>query len=360
MAACSKPNVEEPVPERSSSSSPLAHYGDAFGMQANRERLERFVNGAMSGSDGVYTNYLDTDQTAEAATGHEALSESAGLLLRYYAMTGQRGPFDEEWARAKRTFDAAFGFSYRYSPKLDKRYPVNAAVDDLRLIRALREAGTAFGDARYLAEARKAGERFVAHNVANGTLRDFYDDSAHAANDAVTLCYVDLETLKSLPMEETQLRKLTGTMESIVAGGYLSDRFPFYKKSYSYATGEYSSGDIDTVESLLTILSLAEVGSEQPASIRYLKEQVKQGALYGKYAEDGRAASDVQSTAIYALAAMIGATIDDRELYEESLLRMNRYAVADEASPLFGGFGDERTLEAYSFDNLMALVAYAY
>lgn len=55
--------------------------------------------------------------------------------------SGEKERFAEEWALAKQTFDMKGGFSYRYSPKQQKLYPVNAAVDDLRIIRALYEAG---------------------------------------------------------------------------------------------------------------------------------------------------------------------------------------------------------------------------
>ncbi|WP_052339858.1 hypothetical protein [Gorillibacterium massiliense] len=359
VASCGKPKIADTSP-LNSTSRPSSNYGDTMGMQEYRERLQRFVTDRLSGGDGVFTNFIDTAQRDEVATGHEVLSESAGILLRYYALTGQQELFDEAWANAKRVFTLDSGFSYRYSPKLHKRYSTNAAVDDLRIIRALSEAGAAFGDDRYAEEARSYGQRFYEHNVVKGYLRDFYDDSVHTANNSVTLCYIDFSSLQVLPVPEKSLQKLNANMLNVVRGGYLSDGFPFYKTSYLYETRTYSKGSISTVQSLLTILSLAEIGQQQPASVRYLKDQIGRGALYGQYTEDGKPASDVQSTAIYALAAMIGSVLDDQELYEMSIRRMNQYRVNDGNTPLQGGFGDVTTEQAYSFDNLMALIAYAY
>ncbi|MNC81130.1 hypothetical protein D3C75_1341640 [compost metagenome] len=57
---------------------------------------------------------------------------------------------------------------------------------------------------------------------------------------------------------------------------------------------------------------------------------------------------------------MIGSETRDRELYEAAVQRMQAYRVDDPASPLYGGFGDTGSGQAYSFDNLMALLAYRY
>lgn len=355
LAACGK--------EQSTSEAallPQSHYGEALHMQEQREALFQFVIDQQSGSYGVYTNHLDTNQTADVATGHEVLSESAGLLMRYYALTGQQAAFEAEWLRAKGTFDLTAGFSYRYSPLLQKKYTLNAAVDDLRIIRALYEAGAVFEEPRYTTEADHYGSRFYQYNIKNNDLYDFYDEQYSVTNDFITLCYIDLKSLAQLPIAADDLKRLTANMKTILSEGYLSDQFPLYETRYAYKTDSYSSDHINTVESLLTILSLAEVQQHNPASIRYLKEKVQSGTLYGQYTKEGQATNQVQSTAIYAIAAMIGSVLEDKQLYEDSIGRMNAFQVKDKASALNGGFGDVASKQAYSFDNLMALLAYAY
>nr|WP_236013547.1 hypothetical protein [Paenibacillus glycanilyticus] len=338
-------------------------YGDTPQLTPRREQLQQFIDQKLTGEAGIYTNYKETDEAAETATGHETLSESAGLLMRYYALTGQREAFDAAWSRARETLAADYGFSYRYSPLHDKKYTVNAVVDDLRIIRALYEAETAFGnDGNYGREAAHYGGIVYEHNVQGDKLYDFYDGTYGTTNDFLTLCYADFRSIRLLEVPSKDKRALEDSLLTIVSGGYLSDKFPFYETRYDYKSGKYGDheGEISTIESLLTVLSLAEIDQERTASITYLKKAVEAGTLYGRYGRDGKPVTDVQSTAAYAIAAMIGSTIGDQVLYRNSMERMEQYRVDDQASPIAGSFGNPATEEVYSFDNLTALLAYAY
>lgn len=328
--------------------------------QSDEQVLYNFIHTKLTGPYGVYTNFQETDQTGEAASGHEILSESAGLMMRVAVLIGNKELFAAQWKLAKETFDMKDGFSYRYSPKLQKQYPVNAAVDDLRLIRALYEAGETFGEAQYVEQADKYGQRFYKSNVKNGYMHDFYDNEYKNVNDSITLCYINLSTLRKLSISDELRGILLDNMDGILQGGYLSDQFPFYETRFDYKTDKYSSENINTVESLLSILSLAEVDQQKASSITYIKQQVDAGTLYGQYTKEGVPANDIRSTAIYAITAMIGSEIGDETLYRQSIARMNELRVSDSSSELYGGFGDVHSKQAYSFDNLMALLAYSY
>lgn len=87
---------------------------------------------------------------------------------------------------------------------------------------------------------------------------------------------------------------------------------------------------------------------------------MKSGTLYGQYTREGIPTNTIQSTAIYALTAMIGSELDDQELYENSIQRMSQFQVNDAGSPLYGSFGDTKSQTVYSFDNLMALLTFSY
>ncbi|WP_238651397.1 glycosyl hydrolase family 8 [Paenibacillus piscarius] len=325
-----------------------------------QQQLLHFIDTQLMGSHGVYTNLQETGESAEMATGHEVLSESASLMMEAAVRMGDQERFGRQWALARRTFDMEGGFSYRFSPKLEKRYPVNAAVDDLRMIGALYEAGQQFGQPEYTEEAEKYGIRFYKNNAKNGYIYDIYDNFFKVVNGFVTLCYIDLGVMQNLSISSESRESLLHNMTGILEEGYLSDSFPFYETRFDYSTKQYRSEGINTVESLLSILHLAELGLQKPASIRYITEHVEAGTLYGKYTRDGEPMNDVRSTAIYALTAMIGAELDDSSLYQSSIARMNEFRVTDAASPLYGGFGDPAGKQAYSFDNLMALLAYSY
>ncbi|AOZ94414.1 glycosyl hydrolase family 8 [Paenibacillus crassostreae] len=335
-------------------------YGLDIPNHDNKRDLIQFVDNQMLGEYGVYTNYQDSEQMMDVATGHEVLSESEGLLLRYYAFTKQQNAFDMAWKQAQQTLNLSSGFSYRYSPKLDQRYSLNAAVDDLRIIRALYEAGAVFEDQKYTEEADRYSERFYEYNVKRNYMYDFYDEKYRVTNSYITLCYINLLTLQMFPNNLDHDEQLYSNMLEIIQNGYLSDKFPMYETRYRYDTNSYTSENINTVESLLTILALSEAEQQNSHSIRYLKEQIKSGTLYGQYTPEGTPTNEIQSTAIYAITAMIGSVIGDKELYEGSIQRMLTYQIHDSASPLNGSFGDVRTQTVYSFDNLMALLAFVY
>ncbi|MBY3619016.1 hypothetical protein HGO21_05600 [Acinetobacter sp. CUI P1] len=362
LTACEKtaaPNPPDSV--HTNSPAPVDSNPDTTVTQTQEVvNLEQFITSKLTGENGVYTNFIETDQSAEAASGHEVLSESASLRMLAAVRSGQQERFAEQWQLAKQTFDINSGFSYRYSPKQQKLYPLNAAVDDLRMIRALYEAGEKFGDERYIAEADKYGERFYNYNIKDGKLYDFYDMEYSSTNTFVTLCYINLGTLRKLSISSQFSKKLTNDMNVILENGYLSDEFPFYETRFNYETGKYSSENINTVESLLSILALAEVDQQKSTSIDFIKQQVEAGTLYGQYSREGKPLNDIRSTAIYAITAMIGAEIRDESLYHKSIERMNEFRVTDVGSPLYGGFGDVASGQAYSFDNLMALLAYVY
>ncbi|WP_342476350.1 hypothetical protein NYE24_18295 [Paenibacillus sp. FSL H7-0350] len=325
-----------------------------------QQELFNFINTQLTGPDGVYTNLKETSESAEVATGHEILSESASLLMETAVRTRNQELFDRQWETVRRTFDMEGGFSYRYSPKQQKRYPVNAAVDDLRMIGALYEAGQAFDQPEYTREADKYGERFYKNNTKKGYIYDIYDNYLKMVNGFVTLCYIDLSVLQKLSISSELQDILLNNMSGILEEGYLSDSFPFYETRFDYKSGQYSSEGINSVESLLTILHLAETGRQRPASISYIKAQVAAGTLFGQYTREGKPANDIRSTAVYALTSMIGAVLEDGDLYQSSMDRMNEFRVTDRSSPLYGGFGDPASGQAYSFDNLMALLAYSY
>ncbi len=317
-----------------------------------------YLRREQTGEYGVHTNRLETDQTGEAASGHEVLSESAGLLMRYYVARGKREEFAEAWLTAKRTFDQPEIFGYRYSPKVDKLYEINAAVDDLRIIRALFEAADIFQSKDYRKEAERYGARFLKRNASGSRLYDFYDTRYHQTNGFLTLCYADFRTLERLEKSSPTAGALSERLLDIVEEGYLSDEFPFYATRYVYESKSYDTDTIQMAESLLTVLHLAEIGAAKERSFDVIRDYVRSGTLYGQYARDGEPRNDVRSTALYAIAAQIGYEIGDRVLYADAMHRMSEFQILEKASPLYGGFGDTSTGQSYSFDNLMALLAH--
>lgn len=358
LAACGQAPAG---PAASVPSEAAAEAGESSGRYAEeKEKLYAFLDREMTGPYGIYTNRIDTGQDQPQATGHEVLSESFSLMMAVAVLEGNRERFDKQWQLAEKLLATGAGISYRYSPLHDKRYPVNAAVDDLRYMAALRDAEPVFGGGAYAEAADKADRIFYQNNVSDGWVYDFYDENYKITNKFITLCYIRLSDLRKMSIKDEEKESMLHNMQAIIEDGYLSDSFPFYESRFNYETSAYETEQVYTVESLLTVLALAEAGLERPESIAYIRERTEAGDLYGAYDRDGKPLNDIRSTAIYAIAAMIGAETGDSRLYEAAVGRMNEFRITDPASPLYGGFGNPADGQAYSFDNLMALLAYAY
>ncbi|MGX7418131.1 hypothetical protein ACWOFR_04930 [Carnobacterium gallinarum] len=341
---------------------PTSGYGAKRATTAkNQEALLNFIQKQMTSEFGIYTNFLDTDENQDVATGHEVLSESAGLLLRYSALAKDKKLFDQTWSKALKVFNDQDQFSYRFSPKKKKLYPVNAVVDDLRLVRGLFEGNQAFGVKEYSDLGKTYGSRLLTTNIQGDEMVDFHDSQTDQRNQFVTLCYIDLRTLKLLSLPDNEKQTLLTEQERILTGGYLGDTFPLYQTRYDYQKKTYfDSEEINVVESLLTILRLAEVNQAKTESLNFVKQQVANGKLANRYSPTGKVTDTNQSAAAYGIAAMIASEVGDQEFYDLAMDHMEASQINDSASPLNGGYGDVSTQAAFSFNNLIALLTYQY
>jgi len=304
---------------------------------------------------GIRTNYLDKPHQRDYATGGEVLSESMGLIMLYAVGNGDEGLFQRSFAFVREYLDTGTILSYRYGE--DGPYHVNAFVDDIRIIRALILAGDAFGQG-YLDTAYDYADRLYQTNIRNGRVYDMYDERYHKRNERITLCYLDLSTIKLLADHDDRWAEVYEGMLDIALGGYISDEVPLFAASYSYDSGAYSDGDINMIEAALTALNLAKVGECPQQTIRYLKQSIENGAIYGTYSHDGIERNTMESTAVYAICALLAAEAGDEEMYAMSINRMDAFQVMDEENEVYGAFADPVSLDLYSYDNLMALLAY--
>ena len=326
-------------------------------MEEREEICFKFLaDNMITAQGGVRTNYLDKAENADLATGAEVLSESMGLLMLYAVELRDEALFQRSMRFVEEYLDTGAMLAYRYSPE-SGAYRVNAFVDDIRIIRALLNAGEAFGGG-YLDTALVYADRLYGTNVKDSRVYDMYDDLYGTTNDFVSLCYIDLDTMQRLAVYDPRWQEVFETMRDIAEGGYISDDFPLYTGSLGYAAMEYSKSDISMVQSALTALSLARIGECPQATLDYLKDCLKSGAIYGTYRQDGVRADDTESTAIYAICAMLAETVQDDEMYGLCIERMNRFQVTDEISEVYGAFANAKTMDLYAFDNLMALLAY--
>ena len=178
----------------------------------------------------------------------------------------------------------------------------------------------------------------------------------------ITLSYLDLQTMKRLSYIDFNWKKIYTQSLRVLDNGYISAEVPLYKNKYNMKTEEYDTEDIDMVSSLRCILNKAEVSKDVSESINWITEKFKKdGAIYSKYNfNTGNKVSDEESVSIYALLVQIAKKTGNDDLYNMSLKKLKKLQVMDKNSNMYGGYEDLKTLDAYSIDNLNALLAYRY
>lgn len=314
-----------------------------------------FVKANMLKDGGMITNYHKKPPSKELATGNEVLSESQGLLLDYTANIGDRAVFDEVFDFTRTHLDNGKIFVYRYNPD-GEEYSVNAAIDDLRIIKALYGAGEIYSDKTLTRAAKSYANRFYKSNVDKNQIYDFYDTAHFMKNSFITLCYLDLEAIEQMAEVDSRYNGVYTRSLETLEGGYISDEFPMFMTRYDYTKKKYEAPNgINMVEGVLTALNLAYGDRCPDTTIAFLKRELAKGQLYASYTVDGKVKEKIESTAVYALCALLAHEVDDREMYETSIGLMKRFMVKQSGNTLYGAFGDERNV--YSFDNLMALTA---
>ena len=315
-----------------------------------------YISREMMSDGGVFTNNITASKSEKLASGQEVLSESEGLMLNYYAASADRGNFDKTLDFIKSKLDSGTIISYRLRED-GSRFPVNASVDDLRILRGLLEGAETFSEPAYTELCGQYEDRLFDTNVKNNLLLDYYDESSKSAGSLCTLCYSDLKTMSMLSKSDKRWIKIEKRMSGIVLGGYMGNAFPLFRMQYLPDTDSYTSGNIGMTEALITALHLSEVGKCPPETVNWLIKEISDGAVYGEYTEQGQAATKVESTSIYALCVLLGISENKPELVRAATGKLSALQITDKSLDLYGAFADTATGKAYSFDNLMALTA---
>lgn len=327
--------------------------------QANRKELIQFINQKLKTKGGIYTNYLPSnDDTLGNAVGHDCLSESSGLWLEHLAERGTKEQYDRFYKQVKEKFfkDGQFTWIIKSS---GKRANVNATTDDVRILISLVQAQARFHDYKYQKELKSLLKTFKEQSLQDGLLVDCYDPSCHYPAHTVALNYLNIKDLGYLNRLAGVSSEKLYQEASILKNGYISDQCPLYYESYNYQTKEYSNpnGNIDILHSLLSIYNLSQLKAVNSKTIDFIKDKVDKGTLYNNYDSNGKPLNNYQSSASYAIAALIAEELGDENLYQKAIDRALQFQVHDDSNELNGAIGDAPSKALYSFNNLMTIHA---
>lgn len=319
---------------------------DFSGYIEERAALEGFIGKHFIHDGFIRTNLIETKQ-GELASGEDFLSESAGLLMLYYLRGDERQKFDGEINLLMTRFlNKNRLFKWRIRRGLN-RETVNSTIDDMRIVKALMMAAEKWDRKDYQAIAKRLSARLLKHCVADNALKAYDSPNSPKA----PLAYYDFKAMQRMGEFDKKWCELATTnMENIVSRRVKG--LPFYEDNWFSKDNPFP-----TVENLIIMMHLSEVGVTDLQSIAWLKHQLKQQGLFGSYSIEGAPRNSVESPAIYAITAIIAKLNRDPELYflaAERLKKMQNMVNKE----YYGGFIDLRRLAAFSFDQLLSLLAY--
>ena len=317
-----------------------------------------FIEKHFLGESGeILTNLLPSGE------GHDTLSESIGLLMDYCVLRDKKDLFDIEFSFLKKNMlTNNYYVKWKYG---NTDATCNAAIDDLRIIRALMDAHDKWGDKAYLDTAGFIQEGIYNNQVVNHDLCELYDWKKNTIENRIPLCYLDLYTMYRMSGFNAGWSEVAEKGTDIIEKGSFGSGKPLFKKYFGYSNGAYSvdeeykqSGGICMIYTLYTAIHMAEMNEDTEAFTEWLKGEMDKGTLYAWYNPNTlKPSQKMESTAVYALAAVYSKRTGEKELFNNLLDKMLQFMVADKNSDYYGGLGNEEGGGFYSFDNLTALWA---
>lgn len=318
----------------------------------------------------IMRNFVDEDGAIVTNLRHyegsgDTLSESVGLFMQYCVLADRKDQFDREVDYLKKNMLTNRNLiPWKYGKSAAG---CNAAIDDLRIIRALEEAFERWGNRDYHDLSGFLQEGLFNLQVNGRNLYEFYDWGAEKSPHRIPLSYLDLYTLDGLSEFNKSWLNVEEKGLSVINGGRINESSPFYFKYYDYDSGGYAFDEeyrkdrgICLTYTLITAIHLAEVNETTDELTRWLKAEMGKGRLYAWYNPHTlKPVNTIESTAVYALAAAYADRRGEKELYSQLIGAMLKFNVQEKRSRYFGGFGDPAAGDFYSFDNLTALWALA-
>lgn len=324
------------------------------------EILFDFIDKKLTNNDdGIKTYYTNVNSEQDINKENSVSSQSEGMMLLYYLERNDKKSFDRTLKYIEKNM---FLSSNLVSSKVKEgeKDKISRSVDNLRIVNALLLASQRWGGLKYRQVAINIEKAIDKNLLYDGALVDSSD--GQSKDYMITLSYIDLQTMKRLSYIDFNWKKIYTQSLRLLDNGYISAEVPLYKNKYNMKTEEYDTEDIDMVSSLRCILNKAEVSKDVSESINWITEKFKKdGAIYSKYNfNTGNKVSDEESVSIYALLVQIAKKTGNDDLYNMSLKKLKKLQVMDKNSNMYGGYEDLKTLDAYSIDNLNALLAYRY
>lgn len=304
---------------------------------------------------GVHSSYSTSN---EITVKSDILSESQGAMLEYAVLKQNKELFDKilnyinsmMWKDGMTSWIVSDGVASE----------TNALIDDFRIYTSLIGANKIWGG--YEEVITKYETAFAKYAVNENQYVDFYDGKSKTYASRFTLCFGDLSAMSILAEKDENLKIAYDNAVLLVTEGMISDEFPLFYSWYNYNTKKYEKDEMNAAEAMVTFLHLAQVDMLPQESINWLKSEMAYEGIKARYTVEGQVVTgyNYDSTAVYALVAMIAEEIGDDDLRGEALKKMEKMRINNTDFEYNGSFGLEDGTGILSFDQIMAMLAYEY
>ncbi|MBK3494633.1 hypothetical protein JFL43_07145 [Viridibacillus sp. YIM B01967] len=288
------------------------------------------------------------------------LSESIGLWMQYLVERDSNRQFHNQVEVLNHYFltkDNLVTWELNGNVKAS----VNAAIDDLRIVDALFEAGEKWENPAYTELAKRIGKRLVDVQMKNKLMVDYVDLKSKQQSNEVTLSYIipsGFEQLKSAGLLNEDVYEANRNLliqAPISKNGLYPKYYNVEKATYHY------DEEINLIDQLYVGYHLAEWQENPDKLLQFLKTdfQKNDGKLFGRYhAETLEATVNYESSSVYALAILLCLERrSDGEFAQQLYERMLALQQSNEEQEYYGGYIDLETKETHAFDNLLPLIA---
>lgn len=286
----------------------------------------------------------------------QVLSESQGIMLEYAVRSNHKEVFERILQYTKKNLWKDGLTAWQVIN--EEASNVNALIDDFRIYDAIDQAQSQWGG--YEEEVAYLQERLLKFGIHKGRYIDFYDADSKAYAQRFTLCYADFLTMEKLAKDSENAKSAYEASKELVIKGQISEQFPLYYSWYNYKEKRYEKDDLNTAEAMMTLLHLSEADLLPDNTLKWLKKEMSSGGVKARYSVKGEVVNsyNYDSTAVYALIAMIGVQEQDQELINQAVRKMEKMRIDDTSYEYNGAFGQEDGSGITSFDQVIPLLAY--
>lgn len=186
--------------------------------------------------------------------------------------------------------------------------------------------------------------------------------------DLIRLASIDLSTMRQLIDVDQRWQTIFDKWLPVVSSGLVSEQLPLYALAVwprldNYINFVGDSGAVDSKESIVCTLNLAEVGSVDQRAVRWINDQLLNNfAIYESYnIIQGHPMSQIENPSVYGLTARLGRVLNDRTLYDKSIDRLIWHTATSQRSDALDAIfrqDENGIVTVWAEDNLLALLAY--